>query len=325
MQFIYSYANKGNTLAKVSSNGDRTTFSYNDLNKITKIAYPGGSTSSAYGYDGNGLRVKKIGIDGGVTYFIYDGPNVIMELDGNGNSTAQYTYGPQGLVSERRSGTSYYTGNDHLGTVWNMVTLDSSETVVSTYTYTAFGNTTANDTIGNPFRYVGALGYYQDFSDSGLMLLGARYYDSSLGRFMTVDPIKHGRNWYGYVDDRPSKMVDPKGLEPGNEDDCQSRQICCKQSAGLDASICAVKCGWSASAIRGLRDTIACGAAVATGQLWLVIVACGAVVLSEFLSTYICLSGCRDGGDGEKSSCDDAYNICMCKARGERIACCLGN
>jgi len=90
------------------------------------------------------------------------------------------------------------------------VTLDSSETVVSTYTYTAFGNTTANDTIGNPFRYVGALGYYQD-SDSGLMLLGARYYDSSLGRFMTVDPIKDGTNWYGYASNEPTSQSDPGG------------------------------------------------------------------------------------------------------------------
>jgi len=116
------------------------------------------------------------------------------------NSTAQYTYGPQGLVSERKSGTSYYTGNDHLGTVWNVVTLDSNETVVSTYTYTAFGNTAANDSIGNPFRYVGAQGYYDDYSDSGLMLLGARYYDPSMGKFMTLDPIKYGANWFAYAD-----------------------------------------------------------------------------------------------------------------------------
>ena len=127
------------------------------------------------------------------------------------------------------------------------MTLDNNETVVSTYTYTAFGNTTANDSIGNPFRYVGAQGYYQDFSDSGLMLLGARYYDPSMGRFMTLDPIKDGENWYGYVGDNPVLDTDPSGLIAitGGIGDWFRRVFChyfpklCAGKSGFDCTKCA--------------------------------------------------------------------------------------
>jgi hypothetical protein len=44
------------------------------------------------------------------------------------------------------------------------------------------------------------------------MLLGHRYYDASTGRFLTRDPIKDGRNWYVYCENKPTCWVDPTGL-----------------------------------------------------------------------------------------------------------------
>jgi|GEM_PF-4574169 len=46
------------------------------------------------------------------------------------------------------------------------------------------------------------------------MLLGHRFYDPSVGRFLTRDPIKDGRNWYGYGGGygNPVNSVDPDGL-----------------------------------------------------------------------------------------------------------------
>jgi RHS repeat-associated protein len=46
----------------------------------------------------------------------------------------------------------------------------------------------------------------------GLQLLGHRYYDPSTGRFLTRNPIKDGRNWYGYCDSNPVSRVDHDGL-----------------------------------------------------------------------------------------------------------------
>src|SRR5262249_5855314 len=45
----------------------------------------------------------------------------------------------------------------------------------------------------------------------------ARYYDSSVGRFLSPDPIEFlgGTNFYRYVGDNPVNWRDPLGLEPG--------------------------------------------------------------------------------------------------------------
>ncbi|MBS1711444.1 MAG: hypothetical protein JSS71_06950 [Armatimonadetes bacterium] len=41
--------------------------------------------------------------------------------------------------------------------------------------------------------------------------LGHRYYDSSTGRFLTRDPAKDGRHWYGYCAGNPVGKVDFNG------------------------------------------------------------------------------------------------------------------
>ena len=217
----YTYDTRGNMLTKtISGGGGITTYTYNDMNKIINISYPGG-TSTAYVYDGDGNRVKKVGTDGVAEYYLYDGSNLHVVLDSSGNNKERYDYDTYGVVYKRTEGVgTYYFGNDHLGSVWNAVTLDNNESIVGTYTYTAFGNTTASDSIGNPFRYVGAKGYFSDYADSGLMLLGARYYSPSIGRFVTIDPIRDGRNWYSYVENKPTLLVDPTGLKCQSFDDC---------------------------------------------------------------------------------------------------------
>jgi RHS repeat-associated protein len=62
-----------------------------------------------------------------------------------------------------------------------------------------------------PHQFVGALGYERE-ADSGLMHLGFRYYDPSLGRFISQDPIGDGDNWYIYAGNDPVNYVDPLGL-----------------------------------------------------------------------------------------------------------------
>jgi len=47
---------------------------------------------------------------------------------------------------------------------------------------------------------------------AGLYYYNARWYDPSLGRFITEDPIKDGLNWYTYVRNNPLKYTDPTGL-----------------------------------------------------------------------------------------------------------------
>ena len=60
---------------------------------------------------------------------------------------------------------------------------------------------------------------YQTDGDSGLQLLGHRYYDPSIGRFLSQDPIQDGTNWYAYCDNNPLGETDPSGLEPPKKHD----------------------------------------------------------------------------------------------------------
>ena len=66
-------------------------------------------------------------------------------------------------------------------------------------------NPDTNDT--NPFRYCGE--YYD--VETGNIYLRARYYDPSIGGFITEDPAKDGTNWYGYCDGNPVNRWDPSG------------------------------------------------------------------------------------------------------------------
>ena len=45
-----------------------------------------------------------------------------------------------------------------------------------------------------------------------LYYFNARYYDQTIGRFINVDPIQDGLNWYVYANNNPLNRVDPTGL-----------------------------------------------------------------------------------------------------------------
>ena len=42
----------------------------------------------------------------------------------------------------------------------------------------------------------------------------ARWYDPTLGRFITEDPARDGDNWFAYVSNNPLTFTDPTGLDP---------------------------------------------------------------------------------------------------------------
>lgn len=81
---------------------------------------------------------------------------------------------------------------------------------VKRYTYDAYGNAIRdNGEDDNPYRYCGE--NYDE--ETGLYYLRARYYDPSIGRFMSEDPAQDGLNWYVYCGNNPVMFVDPSGLD----------------------------------------------------------------------------------------------------------------
>jgi len=120
------------------------------------------------------------------------------------DGSANYT--PSG---EWRGGvkTAYSGGLKSFDTQTN-----SAQAVVGQRLTDAFGNQISSSGVWKGrFAYGGPHGYQED-PDTGLRLLGHRYYDSSTGRFLTRDPIKDGRNWYVYCGNDPINSADPTGL-----------------------------------------------------------------------------------------------------------------
>lgn len=107
-------------------------------------------------------------------------------------SSCFYAFDPQGSASHR---------------------LDSNGTTLSTSTFDSFGSRATNDTSGDPFSGFGGQYGYRSDSESGLLLLGTRYYDPSTGRFVTRDTMSYdgGINQYAYVGNSPIGKSDPLG------------------------------------------------------------------------------------------------------------------
>ena len=101
----------------------------------------------------------------------------------------------------------------------------NSQTNTDTLTYDAFGAVShVSGTTPTPFTFAGGQAYQSD-ADSGLKLLGNRYYDSDSGRFLSADPAQSGDNWYAYVGNNPLRHTDPTGLTSAPPSDGSSNCV----------------------------------------------------------------------------------------------------
>jgi RHS repeat-associated protein len=85
---------------------------------------------------------------------------------------------------------------------------------VNKYAYTPFGAiANQQEAISQPFKYVGKYGVMTE--PNGLNYMRARYYDPSVGRFISEDPLGFGGgdvNLMAYVGNQPINGIYPQGL-----------------------------------------------------------------------------------------------------------------
>lgn len=204
-------SNNQNTASTFSLNGNPTTYkgsacTFDAENRMTSY----GSSMTA-GYLAGGLRAWKQSSTGR-TYFLYaDGVIPICELDSSGNVTAVNSMWSSGLLSRHTSIGSTFYCFDQQGSSSHR--LDSSGNIQSVSTFDAFGVRATNDTSGDPYAgFGGEFGYRSD-SETGLQLLGFRYYDTAAGRFVNRDPESYegGINVYNYGYGNPVTYIDADG------------------------------------------------------------------------------------------------------------------
>ncbi|MCS3918019.1 RHS repeat-associated core domain-containing protein [Fervidibacter sacchari] len=211
---VYQYDPNGNTISKTTGTS-QVRYYWDDEDKMVRVE---DSVVMNFKTDGLGFRRMKEVVGQGQTWFVYDlGKSetpglapLVAEYDQNGNLVAKYHHDGGGLMAMTRNNASYWYAFEAIGTARQL--MDSQSQVSDAYAFDAWGNdlTSPQSQVPNPFRYIGKHGYYWD-TQSSLMLLGVRYYQAGLGRFMTIDPLKITNNWYVYTSNRPTMLIDPNG------------------------------------------------------------------------------------------------------------------
>jgi RHS repeat-associated protein len=135
---------------------------------------------------------------------------VLLEYDANGVITSDYTEGI-GLIRKQSANREGFYHTDALGST-RLIT-DNVGLVLDRYNYDAFGaNLNQINTFANSFQFAG-----EQRDGTGLDYLRARYYDSSLGRFISKDPYAgsitdpYSQHSYQYAHANPVRYTDPTG------------------------------------------------------------------------------------------------------------------
>ena len=214
--YAYTYSNEWTDLLQsVTKNGTSVrsfqydaignpisdgTYTYDWIYGRTLYRIRQGTTDLArYFYDANGVRIRKV-TGGTTTEYLTDGSTILQETkSGTVNATLKYVYGQGGLEYILHNGNTYWPLRNQQGDILGLAQINSngSATLVCRYEYSAFGellsvtDANGNDVSNNathianinPLRY---RSYYYD-TESGFYYLTSRYYDPTVGRFISAD------------------------------------------------------------------------------------------------------------------------------------------
>ncbi len=221
--YNYTYDNEGNLVTKTNiATSAQTLYTYDYRNRLTEVdQFVGGvkTVLAAYTYDALNRRIG-VSEGGATTWTLYDGTSAspLMDFNGSGTLTVRYLDGPSVagvdavLARDTPSGGVAWYLTDRLGSIADLV--NNSGTVIDHVAYGVFGQvlSESNVSVGDRFKYAGM----QADTVTGLDYDQARWYDPSVGKFVTQDPTGFAAgdtNLYRYADNNPANIIDPDGLQ----------------------------------------------------------------------------------------------------------------
>jgi len=176
-----------------------------------------------YAYDAWGRRVAQTDVSGTIYSFYDRGGQLIFQRDRTGG-THDYLYLGGHLVAIRDYDTGgiarvmRYQHTDALGSVIRQTDSSGAKIAADDRVYDAWGGIHGSTPQDGP----GYTGHVED-ADTNLVYMQQRYYDPSVGRFLSMDPVDasgtDGSNLdrYWYANDNPYRYTDPDGQQTTGE------------------------------------------------------------------------------------------------------------
>lgn len=225
----YQYNERGCRLSQESPDG-WIRYEYDALNRLTMVETQ--TERVVYTYDSCNRRLSTTSFTSGYwgwyqtscKRFLYNGQDEIGAVDDSGRLTELRVLGRgrgaeiDATVAIELAGAVYAPICDSAGNIVSLVNAYSGS-LAEGYRFGAFGEETiyggwgyvrSSSPVGNPWRFSSK----RTDPETGLVNYGRRYYDPSVGRWLTTDPLgyKAGPNLYAYVNNSPLAHFDLYGL-----------------------------------------------------------------------------------------------------------------
>ncbi|MET9787270.1 RHS repeat-associated core domain-containing protein [Streptomyces canus] len=229
----FTYTATGDTETRTIG-GSKQTLEWDAEGHLAKVTEPTGSgatKTTSYVYDADGARLIRR-TDTETTVYLGTTELTLAKGATTKKATRYYDLGGGNTAIRTDDNKLTFLLGDHHGT--NELAVSATDLSIQQRRSTPFGGTRGSA----PTSWPGEKGFVGGTQDTTTALthLGAREYDPSTGRFLSVDPVintndPQSLNGYAYSNNNPTTLSDPAGTEIGSRpNSCQySLDNCSKE------------------------------------------------------------------------------------------------